>query len=242
MRILRTGQSADDKTAGQVFGGLYDRYIDSEVKESSSERIAAYVAVLLGRWCGLAEHEEDTPPRSTGPSISEAGGPLICFAVRFSMAEQTQKGAAGDIDWPVSVDSTIVRAHQLTMGGKVNGGNTNDCTRFEHVMDSFCGRRVPWRPRVFSTATEADPRNQNVRTARPASASAASSKSSPAYVSATSSSSHSRPTGCNCAYSTISHCTALTRMSHVLTMPFRESVGTAYTGVLTLHSPMSSPA
>lgn len=143
MRALRTGQSADDKTAGQVLGDLYDRYIDSEVKESSSERTAAYAAVLLGRWCGLAEHEEDTPPWSTGPSISEAGGPLICFAVRFSMAEQTQKGAAGDIDWPVSVDSMIVRAHQLAMGGKVSGGNTNDCTRFEHVMDAFRGRRVP---------------------------------------------------------------------------------------------------
>ncbi|MFF8848031.1 hypothetical protein ACF08N_35925 [Streptomyces sp. NPDC015127] len=65
---------ADDKTAGQVFSDLYDRYIDSEVEEPPSERIAAYVAALLERWCDLTEDEEDTSPWSTGPLIGEANG------------------------------------------------------------------------------------------------------------------------------------------------------------------------
>ncbi|MFF4874039.1 hypothetical protein [Streptomyces sp. NPDC000961] len=85
---------ADDKTAGQVFSNLYDRYIDGEVEESPSERIAAYVAALLERWCDLTEDEEDTSPWSTGPLIDEASGPLIYFAMRWSMAEESSAYAA----------------------------------------------------------------------------------------------------------------------------------------------------
>ncbi|MER7540237.1 hypothetical protein ABTX77_36480, partial [Streptomyces sp. NPDC097704] len=48
---------ADDKTAGRVFDDLYDRYIDSEVEEPPSERIATYVAALLERWHDLTEDE-----------------------------------------------------------------------------------------------------------------------------------------------------------------------------------------
>ncbi|MFF4010114.1 hypothetical protein [Streptomyces sp. NPDC001717] len=79
---------ADDKSAGRVFSDLYDRYIDSEVEEPPSERIAAYVAALLERWCDLTEDEEDTSPWSTGPLIDEASGPLIYFPMRWSMAEE----------------------------------------------------------------------------------------------------------------------------------------------------------
>ncbi|MFE7674094.1 hypothetical protein ACFU5N_17960 [Streptomyces albidoflavus] len=79
---------ADDKTAGQVFSDLYDRYIDSEAEESPSERIAAYVAVLLERWCDLTEDDEDTSPWSAGPLIDCADGPLIYFPMRWSMAEE----------------------------------------------------------------------------------------------------------------------------------------------------------
>ncbi|MGA5641074.1 hypothetical protein [Streptomyces sp. CS081A] len=85
---------ADDKTARQVFNDLYDVYIDSGVEEPPSERIAAYVAVLLERWCDLTEDEEDTSPWSTGPLIGEAGGPLIYFPLRFSMAEEASAYAA----------------------------------------------------------------------------------------------------------------------------------------------------
>ncbi|MGW0121735.1 hypothetical protein [Streptomyces sp. NPDC003327] len=85
---------ADDKTAGQVFSDLYERYICSETEEPPSERIAAYVAVLLERWCDLAEDDEDTSPWSTGPLIDEASGPLIYFPMRFSMAEEASAYAA----------------------------------------------------------------------------------------------------------------------------------------------------
>ncbi len=37
---------------------------------------------------------------------------------RMLRAVQAEKDAAGDIDWLVSVDSTIVRAHQHAAGGK----------------------------------------------------------------------------------------------------------------------------
>ncbi|MGY4387629.1 hypothetical protein ACVWXB_000928 [Streptomyces sp. TE12347] len=37
---------------------------------------------------------------------------------RVLRAIQAEKDAAGDIDWRVSVDSTIVRAHQHAAGGK----------------------------------------------------------------------------------------------------------------------------
>ncbi|KOG24120.1 hypothetical protein [Streptomyces viridochromogenes] len=85
---------ADDKTAGRVFNDLYDRYIDSEVEEPPSERVAAYVAALLERWCDITEDEEDTSPWSTGPLIGEASGPLIYFPMRWSMAEEASAYAA----------------------------------------------------------------------------------------------------------------------------------------------------
>lgn len=77
---------ADDKTAGQIFSDLYDRYIDGEVEEPPSERIAAYVAALLERWRDITEDDEDTSPWSTGP--------LIYFAMRWSMAEEASAYAA----------------------------------------------------------------------------------------------------------------------------------------------------
>ncbi|MFF9473936.1 hypothetical protein ACF1E9_15130 [Streptomyces roseolus] len=85
---------ADDKTAGRVFADLYDRYIDRKVVAPPSERIAAYVATLLERWCDLTEDEEDTSPWSTGPLIGEASGPLIYFPMRWSMAEEASAYAA----------------------------------------------------------------------------------------------------------------------------------------------------
>lgn len=85
---------ADDKTAGRVFDDLYHRYIDSEVEEPPSERIADYVAALLERWCDLTEDEEDASPWSTGPLIGEASGPLIYFPMRWSMAEEASAYAA----------------------------------------------------------------------------------------------------------------------------------------------------
>ncbi|PWJ09034.1 hypothetical protein DKG34_04275 [Streptomyces sp. NWU49] len=85
---------ADDKMAGRVFSDLYDRYIDTEIDHPPTERIAAYVAGLLERWCDLTEDEADTSPWSTGPLIGEAKGPLIYFPMRYSMAEEASAFAA----------------------------------------------------------------------------------------------------------------------------------------------------
>ncbi|MFH9605479.1 hypothetical protein PS783_37830 (plasmid) [Streptomyces enissocaesilis] len=85
---------ADDKTARQVFSDLYDRYIDGEVEEPPSDRITAYVAALLERWCDLTEDDEDTSPWSAGPLIDCASGPLIYFPMRFSMAEEASAWAS----------------------------------------------------------------------------------------------------------------------------------------------------
>jgi hypothetical protein len=88
------GERPADKTAVQVFTDLYTRYIDGDVDDPPTERIAAYVAALLERWVDMTEDEEDTSPWSTGPLIDEAGGPLIYFAMRWSMAEDASASAA----------------------------------------------------------------------------------------------------------------------------------------------------
>ncbi|WP_329071219.1 hypothetical protein [Streptomyces sp. NBC_01429] len=92
---VREGERpADDKTAGQVFSNLYDRYIDGEAEESASERITAYVTALPQRWSDITEDEEDTSPWSSGPLTDEASGPFIYFAMRWSMAEDASAYAA----------------------------------------------------------------------------------------------------------------------------------------------------
>ncbi|ORT57162.1 hypothetical protein [Streptomyces sp. CB03238] len=78
---------ADDLTAGEVFTDFSNRYIDGEHDDPPTERIAIYVAALLERWCDITEDEEDASP-STGPLIDEASGPLIYFAMRWSMREE----------------------------------------------------------------------------------------------------------------------------------------------------------
>ncbi|MGK5544070.1 hypothetical protein ACSNOH_04965 [Streptomyces sp. URMC 127] len=94
LAVWEGARPADDKSARRTFSDLYDRYLDGEVKEPPFERITAYVAALLERWCDLAEDEEDTSPWSTSPLISGASGPLIYFPMRFSMAEEASDYAA----------------------------------------------------------------------------------------------------------------------------------------------------
>ncbi|MEV0935591.1 hypothetical protein ACIBMX_21785 [Streptomyces phaeochromogenes] len=85
---------ADDKAAGRAFNDLYDRYVDTDVGHPPTERIAAYVAALLERWCDLTEDVEHTSPWWTGPLIGEACGPLIYFPMRWSMAKDASATAA----------------------------------------------------------------------------------------------------------------------------------------------------
>lgn len=83
-----------NSAAGETFMALYERYIRAEDDIPPTERIAAYVAALLDRWCDLAEDEDDTSPWSAGPLIDEAAGPLIYFAMRWSMADEASTYAA----------------------------------------------------------------------------------------------------------------------------------------------------
>ncbi|MGW0578396.1 hypothetical protein ACWD25_21040 [Streptomyces sp. NPDC002920] len=85
---------ADDKTAGRVFDVLHDRYLDGEAVEPPFERIAAYVAALLERWCDITEDEEETSPWSVGPLIKSASGPLMYFGMGWSRAEEASAYAA----------------------------------------------------------------------------------------------------------------------------------------------------
>ncbi|WP_406266449.1 hypothetical protein OH779_20435 [Actinacidiphila glaucinigra] len=85
---------ADDKAAGRAFTDLYERYVDTDEEHPPSERIAAYLAALLERWCDLTEDDEETSPWSTGPLIGEASGPFVYFPIRWSMAEEASACAA----------------------------------------------------------------------------------------------------------------------------------------------------
>ncbi|MGF0171299.1 hypothetical protein ACQF36_12515 [Streptomyces sp. Marseille-Q5077] len=89
---------ADDKAAGRAFTDLYDRYVDTDTEHPATERIAAYVAALLERWCDLTEDVADTSPWSTGPLIGAACGPLVYFPMRWSTAEEVSSYAAALAD------------------------------------------------------------------------------------------------------------------------------------------------
>ncbi|MFF7897931.1 hypothetical protein ACIP4X_00650 [Streptomyces sp. NPDC088817] len=84
----------DHSAAGRTFTDLYDDYLDTEMEHPPTERIAAYVAALLERWSDLTEDVDDTSPWSTEPLIGEASGPLVYFAMRWSMAEEASAYAA----------------------------------------------------------------------------------------------------------------------------------------------------
>ncbi|MER7682511.1 hypothetical protein [Streptomyces sp. NPDC096934] len=89
---------ADDKAARRNFRDLYERYVGTEVEHPPTERIAAYVAALLERWCDLTEDVNETSPWSTGPLIGEASGPFIYFPMQWSRAEEASTYAAALAD------------------------------------------------------------------------------------------------------------------------------------------------
>jgi 8-oxo-dGTP diphosphatase len=85
----------DATTAGQVFADLYDRYISGE-RQPPAAPISEYVNTLLERWCDMTgdEEEDGNSPWSTGPLIRSASGPLVYFAMRYSMAQEASAYAA----------------------------------------------------------------------------------------------------------------------------------------------------
>lgn len=63
---------------------------------------------------------------------------LVGTFTRMLEAVQAQKDAAGDVDWLVSVDSTITRAHQHAAGARKRGWSRRNGTRSRF-------RTIPWR-------------------------------------------------------------------------------------------------
>ncbi|MFJ8581335.1 hypothetical protein [Micromonospora sp. NPDC093277] len=87
-------QPTDDVEGGQVFQQLYEKYIDADDETTPTPRIRAYVDALLERWIDMTEDEEDLSPWSDGPMINNASGPIIYFAMRYSMCEEVSAEAA----------------------------------------------------------------------------------------------------------------------------------------------------
>ncbi|MFE5792260.1 hypothetical protein ACFQ8C_06720 [Streptomyces sp. NPDC056503] len=84
----------DDKSARRSFRDLYDRYLGGETEEPASERITAYVATHLDRWCDITEDEGETSPWSVGPLTDGASGPLVYFGLAWDRAEEASAYAA----------------------------------------------------------------------------------------------------------------------------------------------------
>ena len=63
-------------------------------KEPPTPAIREYVAALLDRWIDMTEDDEDISPWSDGPLVDNASGPIIYFAMRYSMADEVSAAAA----------------------------------------------------------------------------------------------------------------------------------------------------
>jgi hypothetical protein len=87
------GERPEGDRAGEVFAQLYSRYLDV-ASVPPSRAIEEYVAALLVRWVDMTEDEEDVSPWSDGPMINNASGPILYFAMRYSMAEEVSAAAA----------------------------------------------------------------------------------------------------------------------------------------------------
>ncbi|GIM93210.1 hypothetical protein [Paractinoplanes toevensis] len=82
------GECPADLEAGQAFEQLYSQFIESPGATPPTPAIREYVAALLATWVDLTADENDSSPWSAGPLINEASGPIIYFAMRYSMADE----------------------------------------------------------------------------------------------------------------------------------------------------------
>jgi hypothetical protein len=88
-------QPPDDKAASATFADLYGTYLgENSTDVEPTPAIRGYVEALLERWIDMTEDEEDISPWSAGPLINEASGPIIYFAMRYSMADEVSAQAA----------------------------------------------------------------------------------------------------------------------------------------------------
>ncbi|MFB9415932.1 hypothetical protein [Dactylosporangium matsuzakiense] len=89
------GDRPDESDAAQVFRTLYERYFDG-AGSPPTQAIRAYVESLLDRWYELGDPRDvdDTSPWSDGPLMNNASGPIMYFAMRYSMADEISAACA----------------------------------------------------------------------------------------------------------------------------------------------------
>jgi hypothetical protein len=88
------GERPADAEGGETFQRLYRQYIDGLNDTPPTPAIRDYVSALLARWVDMTEDEDGISPWSDGPLIDNACGPIIYFAMRYSMAEEVSAAAA----------------------------------------------------------------------------------------------------------------------------------------------------
>ncbi|MFI6758291.1 hypothetical protein ACIBF5_03995 [Micromonospora sp. NPDC050417] len=86
-------QPADDAAGAAAFERIYRKYIGVDEGVPPTPRIRAYVEALLDRWIDMTEDDDDVSPWSDGPLIGNASGPIVYFAMRYSMCEEVSAGA-----------------------------------------------------------------------------------------------------------------------------------------------------
>ena len=94
LAVWEGDRPANDSAAAAEFEALYERYIASDETVEPTERIAAYVAVLLARFPDIGTAAGDDSPWSTGPLMSEANGPLVYFPMVWSRCDEVSAWAA----------------------------------------------------------------------------------------------------------------------------------------------------
>lgn len=100
LAVWEGGRPPGDLAAARTFKELYGRFVrrsdrseDQCPDEPATERIAAYVAVLLDRWPNPAGETDDHPVWDDG-LVGNGTGPLVYFGVRWNMAEDVTAFAA----------------------------------------------------------------------------------------------------------------------------------------------------
>ncbi len=92
------GERPHESAAGATFTALYDQYIgqDDSTPLEPTPAIRAYVEALLDQWYEMGDPRDvdDTSPWSTAPLIDNARGPIIYFAMRYSMANEVSAACA----------------------------------------------------------------------------------------------------------------------------------------------------
>lgn len=92
------GDRPDESDAAATFAALYDRYIggDDPRRIPPTPAIRAYVESLLDRWYEMGDPRDidGTSPWSDAPLMNNAQGPIIYFAMRYSMADEVSAACA----------------------------------------------------------------------------------------------------------------------------------------------------